>query len=288
MKNIFKNLLLSIFLGIVIVSLFSSCSKQEPEPKKELIEQFDTLLSKEHIKHLEKTIDFMEFFIYLKKIDVPFADLVAKPEQYEKSTDRRNKIIRFGMLCSDIAFLKIVGGLTQTPEYDKLFERYIKDLNLTSIMKNSFEEYKNIIQKKDISESLFEDLKEKLHMDRVIFVNKTKDLDDVFLIYFTIGNAIEQLYLLETLKNDSQYKEKIKKINDYIKTNGAPVPNLFNDIWNSQFKDAPHQICHEYVLKVKPIYQIVLNKIQDQTDYTDEELLFISKKTSELRSEFLK
>jgi len=282
-----SNLITFIILTSILCILFS-CSKQEPEPKTELIEQFDTLLNQEHITHLEKAIDFMEFFIYLKKIDVPFSNLVAKPEQYEKSTDRRNKIIRFGMLCSDIAYMKIVGGLAQTPLYDKLFERYIKDLNLTSIMKNSFEEYKNIIQKKDLSESLFEDLKEKLRMDRVIFVNKTKDLDDVFLIYFTIGNAIEQLYLLETLKNDSQYKEKIKKINDYIKANGAPIPYLFNDIWNSQFKDAPHQICHEYVLKVKPIYQIILNKIKDQTDYTDEELLFISKKTSELRSEFLK
>jgi len=125
-------------------------------------------------------------------------------------------------------------------------------------------------------------------LDRVAFVNEAKKLDDVFLIYFTIGNVIEQFYLLESLKNDSQSKEKIKKINEYIKANGAPVPNLFNDIWNSQFKDASHQICHEYVLKLKPVYQIMLNKIMDKTDYTDEELLFISKKTSELRSEFLK
>ncbi len=288
MKNIFTYWLTSIFLGIVIVFLSSSCSKQEQGPKKEIVQQFDTLLNNEHIKYLENTIDFMEFFTYLKKIEVPYNDLVAKPEQYEKSTDRRNKVIRFGMLCSDIAFMKIVGGLTQTPEYDKLFERYIKDLNLSTIMKNSFEEYKSIIQKKGLSEELFEDLREQLRLDRIAFVNEAKKLDDVFLIYFTIGNVVEQFYLLETLKNDSQYKEKIKKINDYIKANGAPVPSLFNDIWNSQFKDASHQICHDYVLKLKPIYQTMLNKIKDQTDYTDEELLFISKKTSELRNEFLK
>ncbi|HPI19894.1 MAG TPA: hypothetical protein PKY56_05935 [Candidatus Kapabacteria bacterium] len=288
MKNISKSWLTSIFLGIVIVFLSISCSKQEQEPKKDIVQQFDTLLNNEHIRYLENTIDFMEYFTYLKKIEVPYKDLVAKPEQYEKSTDRRNKVIRFGMLCSDIAYMKIVGGLTQTPEYDKLFERYIKDLNLSAIMKNSFEEYKSIVQKKGLSEELFEDLRKKLRLDRVAFVNEAKKLDDVFLIYFTIGNVIEQFYLLESLKNDSQSKEKIKKINEYIKANGAPVPNLFNDIWNSQFKDASHQICHEYVLKLKPVYQIMLNKIMDKTDYTDEELLFISKKTSELRSEFLK
>jgi len=288
MKNFCKNLLSSIFLGIVILFLSTSCSKQEQEPKKEIVQQFDTLLNDEHIRYLENTIDFMEYFTYLKRIEVPYNDLVAKPEQYEKSTDRRNKVIRFGMLCSDIAYMKIVGGLTQTPEYDKLFERYIKDLNLSTIMKNSFEEYKSIIQKKGLSEELFEDLREQLRLDRVAFVNEAKKLDDVFLIYYTIGNVIEQFYLLQSLKNDSQSNEKIKKINEYIKANGAPVPNLFNDIWNSQFKDASHQICHEYVLKLKPIYQIMLNKIKDQTDYTDEELLSISKKTSELRNEFLK
>ena len=288
MKNISKHLLSSIFLGIVIVFLSSSCSKQEQGPKKEIVQQFDTLLNNEHIKYLENTIDFMEFFTYLKKIEVPYNDLVAKPEQYEKSTDRRNKVIRFGMLCSDIAFMKIVGGLTQTPEYDKLFERYIKDLNLSTIMKNSFEEYKSIIQKKGLSEELFEDLREQLRLDRIAFVNEAKKLDDVFLIYFTIGNVVEQLYLMQTLKNDSHFKEKIKKINVYINSNGYPVPNLFNDIWNSQFKDASHQVCHDYVLKLKPIYQIILDKIKNQTDYTDEELLFIIRNTSELRNEFLK
>jgi len=288
MKNIFTYWLTSIFLGIVIVFLSSSCSKQEQGPKKEIVQQFDTLLNNEHIKYLENTIDFMEFFTYLKKIEVPYNDLVAKPEQYEKSTDRRNKVIRFGMLCSDIAFMKIVGGLTQTPEYDKLFERYIKDLNLSTIMKNSFEEYKSIIQKKGLSEELFEDLREQLRLDRIAFVNEAKKLDDVFLIYFTIGNVVEQLYLMQTLKNDSHFKEKIKKINVYINSNGYPVPNLFNDIWNSQFKDASHQVCHDYVLKLKPIYQIILDKIKNQTDYTDEELLFIIRNTSELRNEFLK
>jgi hypothetical protein len=34
------------------------------------------------------------------------------------------------MLCSDIAYMKIVGGLAQTPLYDKFLKDILKDLNL--------------------------------------------------------------------------------------------------------------------------------------------------------------
>ena len=139
------------YFSLLCLLLFitNSCKEEETvKGKKNVINQNDSLFNQENLKYLENVKDFMEYFALMRKQKANYIDVIAKPELFEKVSDRKNMIIKFGILCSDIAYAKIIDNKTQMPEYDKLFNRYLKDLNISSFFKSDYKQYIDILVSK--------------------------------------------------------------------------------------------------------------------------------------------
>ena len=285
MLSSYSKSILIFTIYLAIAAFLFSCQKTEKEEKAEIVEQAEIILNDENLKYLENTIDFMEYFAMLKKFNIPFENNVATVEQYSQQTDSRKKMIRFGMLCSDIAYQRLIGGATQTPEYDELYQRFVKELNLTTIMQTTYFDYLKMFAENELTDDFFNKMKEMFRKDRVALVDRAKNSNEEFIIYFTFGNMLEHLYLARNL---TQNEEVILKINQYIKQNGFPVAYLFRNIWNTTYTNEINKAVKEYVLKLKPVYEIMLDKIENHKPYTKEELIMMTKHVEDIRNEMLK
>ena len=155
MKNLLQNQIILCLSIIIIISFFISCEKQNQNAKEELINKIDTLLTHENLNYLINTQDFMEYFTLMKKQNAMFVDSMAKPQEYGRTSSRKTMLLRFGVLCSDIAYSRIVGKKTQLPEYDKLFQKYVNDLNISSFFRTEYESYFKAILNQELSDSIF-------------------------------------------------------------------------------------------------------------------------------------
>ncbi len=276
------------FAIILLLSLsFVSCSKEGQDEKVEIAEQVETLLDDENLKYLESSVDFMEYATLLKKLEAPAVDCIGNPEQYDKSANRAKMLIRFGMLCTDMAYLKMVNGVTQTPEYDKQFQRYVADLNLSSIVKNYFEEYKDAFTNREVNDDLFNDLKKKFKEDRIQVIQKAKNSNEDFLIYFAIGYMTEGYYILNCFQDSDKYQQVMTKFIEYLNANGVPLQHLLKRIWDKLGDKPMHKEYKEYLSKIKPAFVIFKQKLNNNIPFTEEELKSFSKNISNLRNEIL-
>lgn len=276
------------FAIILVLSLsFISCNKEGLEEKVEIAEQVEALLDDENLKYLENSIDFMEYATLLKKLGATSNDWIAKPEQYDKNDVRAKMLIRFGMLCTDMAFLKIVNGQTQTPDYDKLFQRYVSDLNLSSIFENTYKKYYDTFANKELDENLFNDLKKQFRADRAKLVQNAKKTNEDFLIYFTIGTMIEDIYLLNGYQGTDKYHEIMTKFIEYVNSNGVPIQHFLKNIWDRLGDKQMHKEYKEYLAKIKPAFVLFIQKLNNNTPFTEEEIKSFSKNISNLRNELL-
>lgn len=283
-----KNEMKSIFIvAVLLLSLFFvSCSDKGPKHQRELVGEICSILTEENLNYLENSIDFMEYFTYMKKLNIDLDDYTAKPEQYEITTDRQTQLIKFGMLVTDMAFLKILKGNTQIPAYDKLFERYVKELNVSSFIRNRLDEYMEELANAELTDELFEKLKLKFRQDRKELVNTAKEIDEDFLIYFTMGVLLEQTYLLRgiDLKRD---RESVIALSSYIKEQGAPTIKLMKNVWQ-HFCETNHKLSYEYGKLLLPVYDIILKNIEESTIPSKEEMDIIKKNLVEARNQVLK
>jgi len=276
------------FAIILLLSLsFISCSKEGQDEKVEIAEQLETLLDDENLKYLENSIDFMEYATLLKKLGAPAVDCIGNPEQYDKSDNRAKMLIRFGMLCTDMAYLKIINGHTQTQDYDKLFQRYVADLNLSSIVNNYFEEYKNAFTNREVNDDLFNDLKKRFKADRIQVVQKAKNSNEDFLIYFAIGYMTEGYYILNCFQDSDKYQQVMTKFIEYLNANGAPLQHLLKNIWDKLGDKPMHKEYKEYLSKIKPAFVIFKQKLNNNVPFTEDELKSFSKNISNLRNEIM-
>jgi len=284
MKRTFKT---GVIVGLLMLMLLAvSCGKKEKVRQTELNKEINSLLTEENLGYLENTIDYMEGFTFIKRLDISFNDLTAKPDQYKITGDRQTQLIKFGMLVSDMAFLKIVMGSTQIPEYDALFERYVKELNVSSFLRNYFDEYKEILANEEITDEVFADLKLKFRQDRKDLIANAKELDEDFLIYFTIGTFLEGNYLLIGIDSESGRKS-ISAFNDYLKESGAPALKLMRNIWNHT-GNTNHKIINEYGKLLKPVFDIRLKNFNESSVASAEEFHIIKTNLDEVRKQILK
>lgn len=271
---------------LLLVCFVISCGKKEHTQHSEITEDFCSILTEENLDYLENMIDFMEYFTYIKKLNIGFIDLTAKPEQYEIASDRQTQLIKFGMLVTDMAFLKLIMGNTQLPDYDLLFERYVKELNISSFMRNYLDDYMDVIANEELTDDLFEELKLKFRQNRKDLVNKAKELDEDFLIYVTMGTMLEQTYLLRGIDSEVGRKS-IFALNIYIKDNGAPALRLMKNVWNHSC-NTNHKLSYEYGKLLLPVYDIMLKNIEASTIASMEEIHIINKNLDEARNNILK
>ena len=267
-----------------------SCEKQKPDAKEELINKIDTLLTDENLNYLINTQDFMEYFTLMKKQKAIYIDSLAKPSQFERASSRKTMLLRFGVLCSDIAYLRIIGKKAQLPEYDKLFQKYINDLNISSFFRLEYENYFNSLLNQEVSDSLFVELVKKFRDDRKQMIDKAKMIDLDFLVYYTLGAALEQSYL--TVKsilsdNSNKYLAEINHNKLLDKTNTFSSWK-FLKITNEFVTDNPNFIeFKNEINKAKSIYEIILDRIENGKDFTMQDIQDLEKHISLRRNEIL-
>lgn len=187
-----------IFFRLAVIALLPcmlSCESRNNQNKELSDIPLDSLFTDSTYRYLTTTVDFMEYVTVFKKQGVKYEDVVVKPFQYDKTGDRKTMLIRFGMLCTDMAYLKIVGGKNQTPEYYRLLQRYIKDLNLANIFKTDFSRY-NAILNQQLTDSLYNKLIDMFRLERALLIdNVRKANDEDFLVYFSLGTETALMYL---------------------------------------------------------------------------------------------
>jgi len=291
MKKQLRNQIILFLTIIFINSFFLSCEKQKPDAKEELINKIDTLLTDENLNYLINTQDFMEYFTLMKKQKAIYIDSLAKPSQFERASSRKTMLLRFGVLCSDIAYLRIIGKKAQLPEYDKLFQKYINDLNISSFFRLEYENYFNSLLNQEVSDSLFVELVKKFRDDRKQMIDKAKMIDLDFLVYYTLGAALEQSYL--TVKsilsdNSNKYLAEINKHNKLFDKTNTFSSWKFLKITNEFVTDNPNFIeFKNEINKAKSIYEIILDRIENGKDFTMQDIQDLEKHISLRRNEIL-
>ena len=167
-----------LIIALSFFSFFASCEKNETREEEAITVPVDIFLSDEDYKYMENTVDFIEILTALKRLGFQFIDNVATLAQYEKTTDKNKMLMRLGMLATDIAYLRMIGNKVQTPEYDKLFKKYLNELNLNSAKITDYAKYFEILSSNKLTDSLIHSLKENLRQDRKKMIQNVNVNDD--------------------------------------------------------------------------------------------------------------
>ena len=125
-----------------------------------------TELSEEILKNLKNMPDIIEFVVLFKNNGAKYYDVIPKPFQYKSVTNRKKALVRLGMISVDIAYLKIIGGKFQIPEYEEIFRNYINELNLNSIFKKINSDYIEKLAAGELDINTLNELKERWRRER--------------------------------------------------------------------------------------------------------------------------
>lgn len=295
-----KHRFIIIFVTILLVaSFFNSCSKKDQELEKELTGQLSTILNDENIDYLMNTIDMMEALTLFMQLEAPAEGFIALPEQFEKHNSRQNQLVKLGMLWADISYIKILGGESQLAEYDVVFQRYIKDLNLSSVFKDSFGDYMNIYSADDMDEKKIEELKVKFRNDLVAFIDRARHTDEEFLLYFTFGVEIEFMHLTSSISKyfsslakysapQDRGKINVHKLHSHFKNNTVSATKFFNNIWNQQSDSESLKEYKEFTAKLKPLLDEYTKRFEERKPPSSESIRQSRQIIEELRQEILK
>ncbi len=280
-----KNSLISLLLLAFIISVVSCSKKAEepsPEPQKEVAKEVASYLNEENLKLISNSIDYIEYFTALKEVKLKNPErLVATAAQYDNTTSKQKQIIRFGMLWTDIMFLKIVGSKVQMPDYTKVFERYLKELNAAAYFQDAFGDYLNL-SSNILDEQFYSEIKIKFRNDLANFINIAKQADEEFLVYFSLGVEIELLYITSAInpsmitvpKKDTS---KIQNIHKYLVDNTKIANELLDKISEKQAEFLVLQGYKDYALKLKPVFEkrMILFETKDHSaNKTEFEAIF--------------
>jgi len=283
----FRLILIPCIVGTLFY--FSCTGTHRESVKKTNKSQYATLLSQDDYQYLAGTIDFMENITLLRKLGASYENIVVPPEQFDRVADRRTLLIRFGMLCSDLAYERIVGRKIQTETYDELFQRYLNDLNLTSVVTADFKAYFDILTENELTDSLFTELTGKFRNDRKLLIENLKNHEDEdFLIFFTMGTEIELFHLMKPfIENDTTY-QAFRDINGYGYQAGSPVCQVYYRVWNKEELNKRFKEHQAFMAKINPAYELIGEKTSKELNFTREDIGFIFARFDEIRTEILK
>lgn len=284
--------ILSHSLIIIILATIVSCkSRNEQSISGAGLSDIplDTLFTDSNYKYLTTTIDFMEYITVFKKQGLKYEDVAAKPAQYDKTADRKTMLIRFGMLCTDIAYMKIIGGKSQIPEYDRLFQRYLKDLNLTSVMKTDATRYFNTLATNELTDTLYKKMIDAFRLERALLIQNVQNThDEDFLVYFSLGTETELMHIMAAHLKNSLNLEVFRDYTFYGYKNGHPVCNIYYQIWSKEMMNKRFNEYKDQLARLKPAYELMYQKNLKNEKYTREEVNSVVNVFSDFRNDILK
>jgi len=288
MKKQFLQNGILIIIALVFFSFFTYCEKNEPKKEEAITVPVDIFFSDDDYKYMENTVDFIEILTDLKKQGFQFVDNVATLKQYETVADKNKMLIRLGMLAVDIAYLKIIGNKVQTPEYDKLFKKYMNELNLNSAMITDYTKYFEILSSNKLTDSLIHSLKDNLRQDRKKMIQSVKNVNEDFLVYFSIGTEVELMNLILPISEKDKSFLQLKSYNEYGFENGNPICEIFYRICSKDYTNPKYNEYKQYAEKLKPAYELMFKKTNNSESYSIEEVKFVHTTFNNLREEILK
>ncbi len=287
MRNISKYLIvLTAFIAVSV--MLTSCGKEpqkEEEPK--IVEQIDTLLNAENINYLKDSINLIEFVTKLKELKATKTDCFGTVEQYSKTADRAKMLIRFGMLYTDILYKRFVNGEIQTTEYDDIAKRYIKDLNLSTILTGKFGEYVAALTAKGTTEEQVKEIKSKLQAEKYKIIETAKATNEDFLVYFTFGACVEFSHIIASQKDSKQFETIIGTLKQIVAKRQFPANKFFNRILNFVSDNPVHKEYKTHISKMKPILDAIHSSFVNNQKMSKEDGEKLIKQIEMLRNEFL-
>ncbi len=286
-KQFFKKGIL-IIIALTFFSFFASCERNEKDKEEAITVPVDIFFSDDDYLYMENTVDFIEILTALKRQGFQFVDNVATVKQYETATDKNKMLMRLGMLATDIAYLKIIGNKVQTPEYDKLFKKYLNELNLNSKMITDYTKYFEILSSNKLTDSLIHSFKENLRQDRKKMIQNAKNVNEDFLVYFSIGTEVELMHLILPISEKDKSFLQLKSYNEYGFENGNPIAEIFFRISSKDYTNPKYKEYKQYAEMLKPAYELMYKKTNNSESYSIEEAKFVKTTFNNLREEILK
>jgi len=287
-KNVILAFAILIILSVVLVSCGKE-NKEEPkaEPEVKVAEQIDTLLNAENLSYLKDSINFIEFATTLKGLKVQKTNNFGTIEQYNKTADRSKMLIRLGMLYTDILYKRVVNGEVQTTEYDQIAQRYIKDLNLSTLITSKFGEYLGILTSKKNTEEQVNELKAKIQAEKYKIIETAKSTNEDFLVYFTFGGIVEALHLIVAQKDSKQFETIVGAVKQMSGKKQFPAFKFFNRILNFVSENPAHKEYKTYISKIQPLLDAINQKFSKNQKLTPEERQNLIKQIETMRNELL-
>ena len=249
-------------------------------------------LSEEITKILEKTPGIYESVQYIRKLNVPEIKDLTPLNKFEASAPREKKIMRFGMLCADAGYVAVAAKNIQIHEYLRLYDNFVSELNLQPIINELKSQYLPEIQNNEFNLDLIEKLIEKWDNDkneivkikeeRGVFIQKAKDFDEEFAVYYALGAIIEFHSVLSKIiiQNDkNQIISKIKNtFNNFDSANFLFI-ELLCSLEELQYGD--------YAKKLLPVFELYQKQFISDIPLTEQELKFYFKVCEEIKNDIL-
>ncbi|HPG29530.1 MAG TPA: hypothetical protein PKY81_11610 [bacterium] len=292
-----KYLLKILILSFSVVLLTSACNQKKErieinagDKKNEL--KISTGLSEDIIKIFEKTPGIYESVQYIRKLNVPEIKDLTPLEKFETAASREKKIMLFGMLCVDAGYVAIATKKIQIPEYLRLYDKFVSELNLQPVINELKSQYLPEIQKNEFNLDLIEKLIEKwdndknevdkIREERGVFIQKAKDFDEEFAVYYALGAIVEFHSILgkTIVQNDkNQIISKIKNtFNNFDSANFLFI-ELLCSLEELQYAD--------YAKKLLPVFELYQKQFISDIPLTDQELKSYIKGFEEIRNDIL-
>ena len=119
-------------------------------------------------------------------------------------------------------------------------------------------------------------------------IQNVKNVNDDFLIYFSIGTEVELMHLILPISEKDKSFLQLKSYNEYGFENGNPIAEIFFRICSKDYTNPKYKEYKQYAEKLKPAYELMYKKTNKAEDFTAEDTKFVNTTFNNLREEILK
>ncbi len=263
-----------LILLVIVLFLLSSCVNRNNQEKEQLKEEFIAELNAEAIQTLEEVPSIVVSLSNIKRQKVDYIDSLPDLKRFNLNGDRKSLSLQFGMLTTAIAYKKIIGNKTQIPELLSLYQDYARKLNVDPMIIGYFNAFLDSLSGKEIDTALVVRYTDEWRINQREIVQKLKELDEAFLVYYTLGVFTEVSYY-KTFLTDP------KTFNPSAPIEIQPSKNLtfkfITQLYDTRYGD--------YARTLQPMVDILMNADYTKTFTPDQKRKIIDESVRKAREQ---
>lgn len=259
---------------VIVVFILSSCVNRNNPKKEQVKEALIAELNAEAIQTLEEIPSIVVSLYNIKRQKVDYIESLPDLKRFNLNGDRKSLSLQFGMLTTAIAYEKIIGNKTQIPELLSIYQDYARKLNVDPMVISYFNAFLDSLSGKVIDSVLVVRYKEEWRKNQREIVQKLKELDEAFLVYYTLGVFTEVSYY-KTLLIDP-------KKHDPSETMGTRPSKTPTFIFITQLYDTRYG---DYARTLKPMVDILMNADYTKTFTSDQKRKIIDESVKKAREQ---